>query len=110
MEMLDKLHMMVIQPASIMVLLEASRDERKLRIRLHMQTAYREVIIPHETPPINVVDARLMLLAYISESLYDVAPEDAIERAEGRKMAQVAKCEKGLMLLPAGPRLADVII
>jgi hypothetical protein len=63
-ERLDKIHIVVIQPASKMVFLEGSPDERRLRIRLDMQSAYREVIIPHEIPPINVVDARLMLPVY----------------------------------------------
>ena len=78
MQMLNRLHMMVIQPASRMVFLEASPDERKLRQRLYMQTTYREVVIPHAIPPINVVDARFMLPAY--RSLYDMASEDDIER------------------------------
>ena len=85
MEMLDRLHMMVIQPTSRVVFLEASPDERKLRQRLYMQTTYRKVDIPHEIPPINVVDASLMLPAY--SLLYDMASED-IERTEGREMAR----------------------
>ena len=92
MEMLDNIHMMVIQPTSRVVFLEASPDERKLRQRLYMQTTYRKVDIPHAMPPINVVDASLMLPAY--SSLYDMASE-AIERTEGREIARVTGCKKG---------------
>ena len=65
---------MVIQLASKMVFLEASPDERSLRIKLYMQTTYSEVIIPHDIPPMNVVEARLRLAVY--RKLYDVTSGD----------------------------------
>jgi len=64
-ERLDKIHSTVIQAVNRAVLLVACACvERRLRMRLYMQTAYREVIKPHEMPDTNVVAVSETLAAY----------------------------------------------
>lgn len=57
MERLYNVHNTVIQAVKRPVFLVAFL-KRRLRMRLHMQTEYRQVMTPHEMPDTNVVEAR----------------------------------------------------
>ena len=62
-EMLDRIHNAVVQAINRAVL-RVALVEWRLRARLYVQTAYREVVMPSEIPNTNVLAVRLMHPAY----------------------------------------------